>query len=414
MSKIIAMIATLSLVHAVNAESLGDAVQSAYSNNPQLAGARLRQEADREYIEQARAQGRLTANATAQGGYDRLVFGKGGTGTVSANLPIWTGGRVSSGVKVARENVGAGAEDLRNTEAALVEQVVFAYAEVLYNLQAVEVSQLGIMRLDRQLAEARSRYDLGQATKTDVAQLEAQRASVEANLEEARGVLEGVRATYAALVGHAPGNLRIPDRDLSGLPSTLAEARSAALESNPLLREQQRVTQASAARIGVERAASAPYLSLGGSYGRSGQFANTPAYRQAREASAVVTMTVPLINGGLVGSKVRQARANYRADIYAEDAVSLEVLRSAETAWAAFNSAKRRSEANQSEVSAAELAARGVRTEYGLNLRTTLDILVADQALRAAQLALARSKSDTLIAEAALLRASGRLDPSAF
>ena len=65
-------------------------------------------------------------------------------------------------------------------------------------------------------------------------------------------------------------------------------------------------------------------------------------------------------------------------------------------------------------VDAAELALKGVRAEYAFGLRSTLDILVADESLRGAQLALARSRSDTLIAQAALLRATGRLDDTAF
>ena len=65
-------------------------------------------------------------------------------------------------------------------------------------------------------------------------------------------------------------------------------------------------------------------------------------------------------------------------------------------------------------VEAADLALKGVRAEYAFGLRTTLDILVADESLRAAQLALARERSDALIAATALLRATGRLDHESF
>jgi outer membrane protein len=70
--------------------------------------------------------------------------------------------------------------------------------------------------------------------------------------------------------------------------------------------------------------------------------------------------------------------------------------------------------ANETGVTAADLALKGVRAEYAFGLRSTLDILVADESLRAAQLAAARSRSDALIAETALLRATGQLDREAF
>lgn len=82
---------------------------------------------------------------------------------------------MSSAVRVAQGNVAAGAEGLRDSEAAVLEAVVGAYADVLYSQQAVEVAGADIGLLDAQVSEARARFDRGQATRTDVAQLQAQR-----------------------------------------------------------------------------------------------------------------------------------------------------------------------------------------------------------------------------------------------
>ncbi|MAW91300.1 MAG: hypothetical protein CL575_09825 [Altererythrobacter sp.] len=56
----------------------------------------------------------------------------------------------------------------------------------------------------------------------------------------------------------------------------------------------------------------------------------------------------------------------------------------------------------------------GVRAEYEYGLRSTLDILLSEQSYRSAQLALARARSDVLIAQAALLKASGLLNRKAY
>ena len=101
------------LAGPARAETLAQAVDMAYASNPVLAAARARQESLAETPEQARAAGRLTAAADAAAGYDKFDYGKGGAATVSADLPIWTGGRVSSSVRAAERDVAAGAEGLR-------------------------------------------------------------------------------------------------------------------------------------------------------------------------------------------------------------------------------------------------------------------------------------------------------------
>lgn len=127
-----------------------------------------------------------------------------------------------------------------------------------------------------------------------------------------------------------------------------------------------------------------------------------------------VTLHVPLLTGGLVRAKVREAEAIHRADLFATAAAQREAERAADTAWANLAAARSRILANQARVDAADLALKGVRAEYGFSLRSTLDILIADEALRAAQLALAQSRADVLIAQAALLRAVGRLYDGSF
>jgi len=400
--KAIATVAALCLSGMASAETLRDAIAAAYATNPQLAVAQARQEALAETPEQARALGRLTVEVDGAGGYSRSDYGKGGSGSVTASLPIWTGGRVSSAVRAASRDVAAGAESVRDTQAAVLEAVVGAYADLLYAQQAVVVSRADIELLDNQVAEARSRFKLGQATRTDVAQLDAQRESAAATLADAEGAEAAITATYRATVGHSPGPLDATPPAPATLPRNVNTAVSRALEANPIVRQQRYAAGADAARIDQQRAERNPYVGLGGTYGYA-------AAGYANAAVAGVTVRVPLLTGGLISSRVRQAEATYRADRFAVEAVERDATRSAETAWANLAAAQARAHANARRVDAAELALKGVRAEYAFSLRTTLDILIADESLRAAQLALARSRSDVLISQAALLRATGEL-----
>jgi outer membrane protein len=413
MSKRMLALLGLLLATPAGAETLAQAVDQAYGSNPVLSAARARQEALGEEPEQARAGGRLTAAADAAAGYDKFDYGKGGAATVSANLPIWTGGRVSSAVRAAQGDVAAGREGLRDTQAAVLSDVVSAYAELLYDQQATEIARADIALLDHQVAEANARYKLGQATRTDVAQLDAQRASAVATLADAEATLATTAAQYRATVGRDPGNLAPPPASLAAIPASLDQARGQTLDSNPLYRQSQRLADASSARIDEARADGAPSLSLGGSYGYDERITGDN-HSFPRAAAAGLVLHVPILTGGLVASQVRQARADYRASQFDRDAAAREAVRATEAAWAAMTGARSRMAANQTGVTAADLALKGVRAEYAYGLRSTLDILVADESLRAAQLAAARSRSDALIAETALLRATGQLDREAF
>jgi outer membrane protein len=407
----IAAVVALCLSGSASAETLREAVAAAYATNPQLAAARARQEALAEAPEQARASGRLIAEADGAGGYSRFDYGKGGTGSVTASVPVWTGGRVSSAVRAASGDVAAGAESVLDTQAAVLETVVGAYADLLYAQQAVAVARADIELLDNQVAEGRSRFALGQATRTDLAQIEAQRESAVAALADAEGAAASIAATYRATVGHAAGSLDATPAAPASLPATINAARSQAIRYNPIVKQQRFAAGADGARIDQQRAERNPYIALGGTYGvAAGQ--GRPVYANA--AYAGLTLRVPLLTGGLVSSRVRQAEAIYRADRFGVDATERDATRLAETAWANLAAAQSRVQSNARRVDAAELALKGVRAEYAFSLRTTLDILIADESLRAAQLALARSRSDVLIAQAALLRSTGQLGPESY
>jgi len=264
------------------------------------------------------------------------------------------------------------------------------------------------------VAEARSRYGLGQATRTDVAQLEAQRASVVANLVDAEGAAATAAAAYRAIVGRDAGVLDATIATPAALPRTLADARAAAEAGSPLLLAQQRRVEAATARIDQARADGAPAVDLAGGYGRGVQWAGGQANGFDSAANAGLALRIPLLTGGLVASRVRQAEAVRRAERFDADAVARGVLRAADTAWASLTAAQGRLTASAQGLKAADLALKGVRAEYGFGLRSTIDILVADQSYRAAQLAVARAQVDVLIAEAALLRATGRMGRGAF
>ena len=394
------------------AQTLAQAITDAYANNPELAEAAARQDALAETPEQARAGGRPTVNLDA--GW-QAGSGERGDLVLTTTVPVWTGGRVSAAIRTAEAEVDAGRERLREREAAVLEAVVSAFAEILFAQEAERIARIGIARLDRQVEEAQVRFDSGQATLTDVAQLEAQRAGVVGNLADAEAALGRARADYRAVVGREPA---IPEPGAAlpeAVPPDLVAARTIAEAANPRLLERLALSVAARARIGGARAERAPNVDLRATGVQTAGLRDAGLASQPESFGTIgVALRIPLLTGGLVPSRIREAQANARAEDFAVDAVRRDAIRATEGAWASLSGAQQRLAAGQQALQSAEIALSGVRAEYELGLRNTLDLLFAEQSLRAAELDVARSRSDLMLAEARLLRAIGRLTGAAY
>ena len=411
----------LALSAGVRAETLEQALATAYRSSPMLHGQQASQRAVDETAVQARAGWRPTVTITANAAYQRVPFDSfnyaagsvetnDAAASLTVNQPLYTGGRVTNAVRAADARVRAGQQGLRATEAQVFQAVVLAYMDVLRDQDILAVRQADLATLERQARETAARYQLGgPVTRTDVAQAEAQREGAGVALADARAQLASSRASYRAAVGTPPSTL-IQPAGLPGLPRTLDEALDQAETVNPGLAQAALNVQASTADIATARAAWNPTIGLQGSFGAIGPAAFLSGHAYDREVTGLVTLTQPLLSGGLIASQVRQARDRNEADRQAEALAGRQADQATATAWSQTQAGLSAIAAGQRQVSAATLALKGYQLEYGYGLRTTLDVLIADQDLRAAEVTLAGSRHDTIVAEANLLAATGRLE----
>ena len=411
------------LAHAATgrAETLEQALATAYRSSPMLHGQQAAQRAVDETAVQARTGWRPTVTVTANTAYQRVPFdnfnyaaGAGETNDAAASLtvnqPLYTGGRVANAVRAADARVRAGQQGLRATEAQVFQTVVLAYMDVLRDLDILAVRQVDLATLERQARQTAARYQLGgTVTRTDLAQAEGQREGAAVALANARAQLETSRANYKAAVGAPPGALVQP-AGLPGLPHTLDEALDRAEQANPGLAQAALNAQASTADIATARAGRYPTVGLQGAIGAIGPVSPLSRHAYDREVTGLVTLTQPLFSGGLVASQVQQARDRNEADRQAETLASRQADQATAIAWSQTQSGLVAIAAGGRQVDAAILALKGYQLEYGYGLRTTLDVLIADQDLRAAQVTLAAIRHDTIVAEANLLAATGRLE----
>jgi outer membrane protein len=402
------------------AETLRDVLDTAYRTNPVLQGQRELQKALDETYVQAKAGWRPTASLTTQAEYERepnsittlnqgFSSGNFGTAAITLTQPLYTGGRTTWAVRAAEASVEAGREDLRVVEAQVLQSVVQSYLDVLRDQQILEIRNADMTTLEREAAESEAKFSLGQVTKTDVAQAQAQLESARGALAAAAGQLRISRAEFEAVVGAAPGRLAEPT-ELPGLPATLEQALDLAMAANPQLLQSRLQERSSHAAVAEAKAAWRPTVALQGSFGYVGPVSplNTRDYGQ--DTTAGVTVSLPLLTGGVTASQVRQAAAQNGSDRIGIETVRRQVAQTVAQTWSQLQSNRLGVQAAQAQEAAANLALKGAQAEYGYGLRTTLDVLIVDQNLRAAQLALAVSRHDAFLAQAAVLSVSGRLE----
>ncbi len=402
-----------------HAETLADAIALAYQTNPTIQSQRATQRALDETYVQARTGFRPSASVTATVGRQLTNAGLGGGGdnnsssvALNINQPLYTGGRVASQVTAAEADVLGGRETLRRVEIGVLRNVIQVYVDVRRDQQRLAISQENVAVLRRQLEESKARFDVGELTRTDVAQTEARLAAAQASLASSQAQLAISRSDYAAIVGQNPGQLA-PEPPLSKvIPATVDQAFDAAERDNPQMRLQDYTEQGSAARVAEAKAQTRPTVGLRGSFGGSGfsfgdgsPFAN---YSHNIQGSAVVTM--PLFTGGLTQSQIRQAAERNSADRINIEGVRRDVLLQVSQAWNQLLGSRANLLSNEEQVRAAGVAYEGIKQEAEVGLRTTLDVLNQEQELRNAELALVNARHDEYVAGAAVLAAMGALD----
>jgi outer membrane protein len=404
------------------AETLRDALAKAYAGNPTLTGQRAAQRATDENVPIARAAGRPTLGTT--GGLNENVLRGGNSFTtperslqaqIGVTLPLYNGGRVRNSVRAAETRVDAGQANLRGVEASVFTDVVGAYNNVLRDEAIVSLNAQNVRVLETNLRASRDRFEVGDLTRTDVAQSEARLSLARAQFQSAQATLISSRENYVRLVGTEPGTLE-PPPPLPKLPVSPDAAVTVALGGNPTLLAAQRQRDASAFDVGVARANRLPQVgvTVGQNYfnylGTLGAGTGLGVGQTGTSTSVGLSLNVPLFQAGRTAAQIRQAQELRGQAIEQVTATERQVIASTRSAYAVWRSSQEVIASAEAAVSANKLSLEGVRAENSVGTRTILDILNAEQELLNSQVTLVSARRDAYVAGFALLAAMGQAE----
>ena len=399
------------------AETLYQALAHAYQNNPVILASRDQLRAVDEQIAQAISLLRPTLTLNVSTGYDTTYtrinnISRSGdrAGLTSTSLvlsqPIYRGGREYAEIRRADATIRAQRARLHNTEQDVFFQVATAYNNVLRDEAIVRLRTNNVGVLNRQLQAVRDRFNVGEVTRTDVAQAEAAVAGADAQRVLAIGNLESSRANYTNLVGHAPVRLILPNPP-PFLPAQFAMAMSSAKEHNPTLVAA--TFDEFAARHNVRSVIGEllPQLSVNGTLSRSYD-SSTPT-TSINRAQVTLNLTVPLYESGSVHSRARAAKQTVfqRGNDLAQARRTVE--QNATQAWQTLQAARASVRSFEAQSRANAVALEGVRQENQAGLRTVLDVLTAQQTYLDSQVSLVSARRDMIVASYQVAQAMGRL-----
>ncbi|MCB2047184.1 MAG: TolC family outer membrane protein [Novosphingobium sp.] len=404
------------------ADTLREALAQTYESNPTLQAARARQRGVDETVPIERAAG--LPSVTADTTYSEFVKKSANSFTspdralvaqVQLGVPIYSGGAVKNAVKAARTRVEAGQADLRGTESAIFSQVVAAYMDVILQEAIVGLRNNQVDVLGVNLRATRDRFEIGDLTRTDVAQSQARMALAQGDARTASANLAGARETYIRLVGSPPGTLAAPP-PLPNLPNSPEEAVAIALENNPDLIAAKEQAQAAEYDIDVAGAGRLPKVSLYSQGGYNDYFGTLggsliPDLSQTDKTAQVgARLSLPIFQGGRPAAQRRRAQALASAALESEIAAERDVIAQTRAAYSAWIASRELIDSSQVAVDAAELSLEGVRAENTVGNRTILNILDAEQELITAQVRLVTARRNAYVAGFSLLAAMGRAE----
>jgi outer membrane protein len=412
--------ALVGLVAPAGAETLREALAKAYASNPSITGQRAAQRALDENVPIARSNGLPGVNVSSsvtdnflQANNNFLNPERTAVGSLNFSVPVFQGGAVRNSVRAAETRVDAGRAQLRGTEATTFTNVVAAYMNVIRDEAITSLNQQNVRVLDVNLRASRDRFQVGDLTRTDVAQSEARLALARAQLQQAEAQLISSRENYIAIVGSPPVALEQPPL-LPNLPNSPTTAVSVALDNNPNLIAARRQADATRYDINVARASRLPRVSVVAGPNYFNYLGSLPvasvAPNSGTSASAGVQLSVPLFQGGRPAAQVRQAQAQRSQALESAIATERAVISQARSAYAVWQSSQQVIASSETAVNANKLSLEGVRAENSVGTRTILDILNAEQELLNSQVTLVTARRDAYVAGFALLAAMGNAE----
>lgn len=361
---------------SVRAETLTDALIAAYRNSGLLEQNRALLRAADEDVASALSLLRPVVGYAFNDDYQSITHSARANLELTAQMTLYDFGRSRLQIDAAKENVLLLREALINIEQAVLLRAVVAYTGVQRDTTILDLRINNVEVIAEGLRSAQDRFEVGEITRTDVANAESSLAFGKSSQAAAQGNLARSKEEFRSAIGHYPGSLAVRPTP-PAYPNSLPAARSVARDQHPSLLQAQRSVTLAELNIAIAQAAMRPAIT-GYVTGRLDQGGRD-------SGRAGLQLSGPIYQGGALMSARRRAAAQRdasRADLHL---TLLDVDQDVANSWVDLRVAQAEIVSQDQQIIAADTAFRGTQEEARFGARTTLDVLNAKQELLDAQ-----------------------------
>ena len=397
--------------------NLSDTFRDALAYDAQFASARAAYQAGLEKLPQGRAGLLPNVNVSGNVRYQDVSgevqdnsFDSNSIG-INAVQPLY---RKQNWVQYeqARLQVKIAEIQLTAAEQDLILRAARAYFDVLQAQDNITFIQSQKAAITEQLASAKRNFEVGTATITDTHEAQARFDLATAQEIAEQNNLQIRLRALEKLIGKPADALYVlaekaPIKPVDG--GSIDDWASRAAASN-LQAEIQRIAKAIADKeLERNRAGHYPTLDAVASYfvNNNQPFGAQPL--DIRSATIGVELNLPVYQGGLTSSRVRESVANQEKARQDVEFATREATLQSRQAWLNINSGAARVRALEQALVSSEAQLESTRLGLQVGVRTNLDLLDAQQQVLSARRDLAGARYDFLLAGLALKAAVGTL-----
>jgi len=418
---LVVSLTTFSFSNAI-AVTLYDALNQTYQNNIQLNAERENLKASEEDINISKSD--YMPSLTLSGSKsiedtNKLTNQTGGDATISDVDPFTTSIKLEQtlldfgrGLELKKSITGLNLAKAKLTkkEQDVLHSAIDAYSSLILAREKQNINRKNLNLLKRQVENDKIRLDRGQITITDLAQSESSLAGAQAQFTQAKSDLLIAKLTYENIIGNIsdPNKLKKNSNAIVNIPKTLDEAINLSKQNNPDIKIAKFDLAQSEKDLAISESDLMPTASLSLERSYADDISSTIDEREKDVLKATVSW--PFYSGGKKRSTIdKNSNLTNRKKLLLDDVVRTNQTNVA-SAWSSLEASKGFLNSVKAQVRAAQIANDGIAAEYERGSRTTLDVIQSNALLLSAQISLASSEKNYLMAQYNLLKAVGLLN----
>ena len=423
MKKIFILI-SLTLFYFSNsfAITLYEALNQTYQNNIQLNAERENIKASEEDVNISKGDYKPSLTLSGSKSIEdtnKLTNQSGGDATISDVDPFTTSIKLEQTILdygrdiTLQKNITAldlAKAKLVKKEQDILHKAIDAFTNLILARETLEINSKNLNLLIRQVESDKIRRDRGQITNTDLAQSESSLAGAQAQFAKAKSDLLISKLNYENIIGKIsdPSQLQKNSNAIVSIPSTLNEAINLSKQNNPDILIAKLDLEKSEKDLEISESDLKPTASLSLERSYSDDLTSTIDEREKDTLKA--TLSWPFYSGGKKRSTInKNSNLTTRKRLLLDDAVRTNETNVA-SAWSSLQSSESFLSSVKIQVRSSQIAYEGIAAEYERGSRNTLDVIQSNALLLSAQISLANSEKNYLMAQYNLLKAVGLLN----